>query len=727
MSLDKFKSIIEEKGRFVPENELEIFQQYDLRTSFGSFIHDTIRVIIYDASNNPLPQGKFGLVRYINKTDQPQYYKRIEGPTKRSRRNYTIDVKKLIKDAGYNIGIFTVEMMFVNNRLGTQTKPNRVWIQEISPSRTEVRVLPFDVGDTKLNGLSLQEIIDERYKAFLDHEQFKEDIYEAIEPFLDLITTDDIRQLMVNQVGQTVFDEIIKQYFKRSTTEFDKIIDLLILKFKEAVRYELMDKDSLIGPSYNVINPNFGKDKPTVRVSIDFPNFCFNKLLESLEVYIPKLVDVPETEFDQEVEEFPFPRVRPRINVPTQRDPNPTTTTTTTTLPPGGTTTTTTQGPNLPKIQFDRGQGKFIVKLYSNQPKNIVSRRTEDGRQLFIEYTGETTLTPVTVRQYDIDKESYVPKDLNFQFKKFDTTNESQWDEYNEYLKLENEQLIRTFNWTDAERSYAPLSPKEPIIPIPGTKVSDNPTWGDDYNSVVPNRGISYPWGVTTYDPTDDYPIPFYYVAPMNGDEKNISIFNNNRLELSCNRGELGITCSTQRLSSAILEYPDYWGRGHNVTNYSYSTENETWEFDGYYDWDTGVLLSKTSDFSIIIKKDINIFIKWKRTSIPIHGSWVLRGQSTGQNNTSKGDFFRQYFTYAPFREIPAGSGLGAIPTPIYFGGTGPLKYIYWSPQPELWTSRPEWKNLVKITDPTKGGLYKLTDTTKQFLSDKETFSRFEF
>ncbi len=726
MSLDKFKSIIEEKGRFVPENELEIFQQYDLRTSFGSFIHDTIRVIIYDASNNPLPQGKFGLVRYINKTDQPQYYKRIEGATKRSRRNYTIDVKKLIKDAGYSIGIFTVEMMFVNNRLGTQNKPNRVWIQEISPSRTEVRVLPFDVGDVKLNGLSLQEIIDERYNAFLDHEQFKEDIYEAIEPFLDLITTDDIRQLMINQVTEKIFNEIIKQYFKRDINEFNRIVNLLIQKFKEAVRYELLDKDSLIGPQYNVINPNFGKDKPTVRVSIDFPNFCFNKLLESLEVYIPKLVDVPETEFDEEIEQFPFPRVRPRINVPTQRDPNPTTTTTSTTsAPTNGTTTTTTQGPTkLPKIEFDRGQGMFKVGLYSNQPKNIVSRRTEDPKLLFIEYTGETTLQNITVRQYDIEKQSYVPKDLNFEFKKFDTTNETQWDLYNAYVKQENEQLTHTFNWTDAEREYAPISPIEPIIPIPGITVTDNPIDKDEYNTVVPDRGISYPWGVVSYDPTDNYPIPYYYFKNNNGNEKNIQIFKNNRLQISTNPNQLSITCSTEKLTSAILEFPGYFGKSHDVTNYSHSVETENWVFDGYYDWDSGQLLSKSYDFNIVITKDINIFIKWRRTSIPIRGYWVLRNPLNDHYLHKYA--YRQFFTYAPFREIPAGSGLGAIPSPIQFGGTGDLKYINWSPQPELWTSRPAWQGLVKITDPTKGGIYQLEENTKQFLSDKQTFSRFE-
>jgi hypothetical protein len=757
MSLDKFKSIIQEKGRFVPENELEIFQQYDLRTSFGLFQHDTIRVIIYDASNNPLPQANFGLVRYINKANQPEYYKQIDNIDKKKRKNYTVDVKKLIKDAGYNIGIFTVELMFVNNRLGTQNKPNRAYIQEISPSRTEVRVLPYNVGDARLNGLSLKEIIDERYDAFLYDEQFKEDIYEAIEPFLDLITVNDIKDLLINQVSQNVFNEIIKQYFKNKTSEFDIIINKMIYHFKDAVRYELLDKDSVIGTSYNVFNPNFGKDRQTTRVSIDFPTFCFNKLLESLEVYVPKLKDREVTQFVEELEEFPFPRIRPGITVPTQRDPNPATPTPTPTptLPPG-TTVTPTPTPTSPPIKYDRGQSKFKVSLYTNQPKNLLYTNEPvvfyggSGPFPGLLFKGDFSLESFKVKQYDTFNKKYVPKDLNWIPKTFDKTTELGWDEYNKYLPEETQQLVSEFNFTDAERGYSPISLREPVIPVPGTRLDLGASFA--VNNIVPNR---------TVDPTNNYPIPFYYYKKNEGQEKQIQIFKDNILEISVNSKNLTTTCSTMPLSSNQKFICDL------QSNVSFISETENWIFDGYYDWDTGALLSNLLELKLEIKKDTNIFIKYRRTSIPIRGYWEFVGDEQvycARLGSQSGTYpeTRMEYIYATglIQKDSAGvwrlsntgqigqDGLDGLPEFRSFEGlpqtigdprgepSGIMsgldrlrwKQIIWTPSPYAWMNRPEWQNLVKITDPTKGGVYEqpLLDNVKDFLKDKETFSRFE-
>jgi hypothetical protein len=731
MSLDKFKSIIQDKGRFVPENELEIFQQYDLKTSFGSFKHDTIRVIIYDASNNPLPQRNYGLVRYINKANQPQYYKKIENVDKKSRRNYTIDVKKLIKDAGYNIGIFTVEMMFVNNRLGTQDKPNRVWIQEISPSRTEIRVLPFDVDEIRVDGLPLQQIIDERYQAFLNDEQFKEDIFEAIDPFLDSITLDNIRELLINQVTEPVFNEIIKQYFKNNIFEFNKIINNLINAFKNAVRFELQDKDSLIGRTYNTFNPNFGKDKPTSQVSIDFPTFCFNKLLESLEVYIPKLVDFEETEFVEDIEEFTSPTIRPTISVPTQRDPNPPTPTPTPTptLPPGVTPSPTP----LPRVNFDREQGRVKVSLYSNQPKNLLYKYDAAlavPGKIPIVFDG-FSLEPLQVKEYDYVNQSYVSKDLNFIQRKFNTTDDTEWDGYVEYLKQEKQQLIREFTWTDSERDFASISPIQPIIPNQPTIVNTN----------------------IKYIPNDNYLIPYYYFNENKGDEKNIEIFKDNRIEIELLNWPLYYTIKNKSISindqpnsftdidggkrincsKSVLLYGSKISSESTLQGFFPQAQTEDWVFEGFYNWDTGELLSDKFKLEIKITKDINIFLKFRRITIPTMGVWKSQAKVpysslnyvTGKFENRYYDVTREFYVYEFGK-----------PSPIQFGGTGNLKYINWGRNYPFFKGftdgdgffyKSDWQELVKITDPTKGGVYQQpTQAITDFLKDKKTFSKFE-
>ena len=56
---------------------------------------------------------------------------------------YFIDAERLIREAGYNNGIFKTEITLLNKRVGYDNPNEKLWIQEISPSRTEVRLLPI--------------------------------------------------------------------------------------------------------------------------------------------------------------------------------------------------------------------------------------------------------------------------------------------------------------------------------------------------------------------------------------------------------------------------------------------------------------------------------------------------------------------------------------------------------------------------------------------------------
>ncbi len=385
--------------------------------------------------------------------------------------------------------------------------------------------------------------------------------------------------------------------------------------------------------------------------------------------------------------------------------------------------------------------------MYTNEPVVFYGGSGPFPGLLF---KGDFSLESFKVKQYDTFNKKYVPKDLNWIPKTFDKTTDAGWDAYNKYLPEETRQLVSEFNFTDAERGYTPISVKEPVIPVPGTELDLGVGWA--VNNIVPER---------TVEPNNNYPIPFYYYKKNDGPEKQIQIFKDNILEIDINSKNLTATCSTMPLSLNQKYICD------KLSSPSFISETENWVFDGYYDWDTGALLSNSLELRLEIRKDINIFIKYRRTSIPIRGYWELIGANTVFCPQYGGDSFYAYekrmeYIYATglVQKDSAGvwrlSNMGQVgqvgldglpefrsfeglpqtigdprsePSGIMFGLQQlRWKQIIWTPSPYAWMNRPEWQNLVKITDPTKGGVYEqpLLESVSDFLKDKETFSRFE-
>jgi hypothetical protein len=543
MSLDKFRKIEDNKGQFLPDNELEIYGKDPIKTSFGKWPNDTLRVIIYDGSNNPLPQKDWGLVRYINQEEFPQYYKKDDTIVSGTTKKYSVDIRRLIKDAGYNIGIFTVETMFINSRLGTEDKPNRVWIQEISPSRTEVRVLPFDLGDVKYKNTNilLSDIVAERYTAFLDDEEFKEDIWESIEPFLDLITVNDIRQLFINRVTDPLYQQILREYFNNDINVFNKVIFDVIHYFKLAVRHELDNLDSTIGYGYNQLNLNFGKLNTRDRVTVDFPQFCFDTLLVSLDCFVPVIVDFFETEIVDTTTQNQFTEIRPRVTVPTVRDPNPTTTT----LSPGQSTTTT----DAPKPPFDRGQEKVKVRLWTNLPKNLKYDLDPVLKDHIYKYWPNGNVEPndkylqysaIHLREYDNQLNELVVSDELAEWLKnnpepiyqnsepnYTSLPDQSWVDYSnrhhEWYKQKLKLEVKEFAWTDCKVTYGVQKATNPIEPF------------DGYYDCYRNDPYIFPTGNDA--PNYKHTLPVYYLKNNNGTEKNIEVFKGNSIFLNIVNG----------------------------------------------------------------------------------------------------------------------------------------------------------------------------------------------
>ena len=152
MPLDNFKTIVKDNGYYVNQKDRNIFEKGFERSFFGLGYSDIIEFILYDLSDNQLPQASVNgeTVRYIELYkdgvfNANEYFKQQDPVADYGDdyAKYIIDLEKLIKEAGYTNGVFKTQVTLLNRRVGIEaTTNNKLWIEEISPSRTEIRVLP---------------------------------------------------------------------------------------------------------------------------------------------------------------------------------------------------------------------------------------------------------------------------------------------------------------------------------------------------------------------------------------------------------------------------------------------------------------------------------------------------------------------------------------------------------------------------------------------------------
>ena len=179
-SLKNFKDIINNKAYNVNTKDRNIFEEGDLQSFFGLSESDTIEFILYDSNDNQLIQQNYGNVRYIPLTTENinDYFLIGDGTVLQKYalpNQYFIDVERLIKEAGYTTGLFKTQITLINNRVGSNAQYDKLWISEISPSRTEIRLFPLNRAENKFTDLS------QRYNILMKDGHFREDTdYQAI-------------------------------------------------------------------------------------------------------------------------------------------------------------------------------------------------------------------------------------------------------------------------------------------------------------------------------------------------------------------------------------------------------------------------------------------------------------------------------------------------------------------------------------------------------------------
>jgi hypothetical protein len=302
MAIKTFKEILNNRGYRISKKDREIFEEGTLQSFFGFSDSDVIEFIAYDINDNQLPlqlnpAGDTVLVRYIPLTTEniKDYFLIAEGTTLQLGnfpKEYFIDVSKILKESGYNAGIFKTQVTLLNRRVGDyrQNINAKLWIKEISPSRTEIKVLPQrnDVADST--------DLRKRFGMLYNNSQFRDDILPFVFQFVYQITPDTI-DTFLKQFYTTKWFNKLKDEF--NIKEFDRFSTRIHKKYLEAITNEFQNKIS------NINDLNFGKRKaapPSLELTVEsVEQTCLKILVDVVDRELPKR-QLQKTEIDTELD-----------------------------------------------------------------------------------------------------------------------------------------------------------------------------------------------------------------------------------------------------------------------------------------------------------------------------------------------------------------------------------------------------------------------------------------
>jgi hypothetical protein len=294
MAIKTFKEIINDKGYRISSKDRAIFEEGKLQSFFGFTDSDMIEFIVYDVNDNQLPQGEDGeLIRYIpmNSENIKDYFLVADGTTFQAFQfpnEYFIDAERLINEAGYDNGIFKTQITLLNKRVGYESQNEKLWIKEITPSRTEVKLLPL--RNDKADKTDLLQ----RFNVMVSGKDFREDIVPYIPQFIESITPSTIDSFIKKIYTKKWYAKMVAEF---GIAGFDILMKKIHSKFTEAMFNEFSNRYSSIDSN------NYGNPKPrpaSLTFAIDDVFKVAQRIIvECIEYYLPKRTIQTKTEIDK--------------------------------------------------------------------------------------------------------------------------------------------------------------------------------------------------------------------------------------------------------------------------------------------------------------------------------------------------------------------------------------------------------------------------------------------
>ena len=267
----------ENEGQFLQADDLFIVSKSEIDTTdFGDCKYDVMEVSVYDINNNLLLQKSGNNVAYIKKGDIKNYMYQITN--KQGQKELAIDIEKLLKDLGFTNGILKTNINFVRYKVGSENELERVWIEEISPSRQEIRIVPLKTKFDDINKKTIKQMNDLQ-NLHKDFKYYKEALLNSLNSF-DNTFLDKINSNLETKYGKDFFSVVKKDF---GLSNFNLIRNKISNDFKLSVNYYLNNK------YYDVSNSLFGK--PSEERFEDCEVYEFNLILLELQNILNNCVD----------------------------------------------------------------------------------------------------------------------------------------------------------------------------------------------------------------------------------------------------------------------------------------------------------------------------------------------------------------------------------------------------------------------------------------------------
>jgi hypothetical protein len=303
MALSKFKNIddVLKKGTSLTTElssiELKLIDKGFIPTPFDIGNNDVLEFLLYDSSNNVLEQKDYGNVRYIPSSEIQDYIIRSENIIDKvyDGGGFLIDVKRLVKEAGYNTGIFRVQFNFVNNRVGSNIEMDRMWIHQISPSRSELRLLPYNnFNETNPYEVDIMIDLNQAYSSFVNGKFSGDEVYSEIDEIINRLTVADLQTSFSKSKSKDYIDRIQYEF---GIQNYDQFFTKILESMKESVRHTLLHKNAVIGGS-EFGQPLGDEIDFTYYNKNDIINLLGKKFRESCEFHLPTRTLLEETVID---------------------------------------------------------------------------------------------------------------------------------------------------------------------------------------------------------------------------------------------------------------------------------------------------------------------------------------------------------------------------------------------------------------------------------------------
>ena len=223
----------------VTKNEVE-------EANFGECKYDVMEVAVYDINNNLLPHKSGNNVAYVKSQNIGEYMYNVTN--QQGQKELAINAEKLLNDLGFSNGILKLNINFVRNKIGSDNELERVWIQEISPSREEIRILPLKTKFENINKKTNKEF-DDILNLTKDFSVYKRDMLNV----LDLYQTQYLEKIdtaLETKFGKDFFN-ILKKDF--GLAKFADMRSKIFSDLKTSITYYLENRYYTLGDT------NYGK------------------------------------------------------------------------------------------------------------------------------------------------------------------------------------------------------------------------------------------------------------------------------------------------------------------------------------------------------------------------------------------------------------------------------------------------------------------------------------